>query len=101
MRVSSNQMHNNGVNAILDKQSSLAKIQNQISTGRRVSVASDDPVAINAIFNLEQQISLSNRWIANGNNSESILRQEEVAFFGVENILQRSRELVIQGATAT
>ncbi|HFB66806.1 MAG TPA: flagellar hook-associated protein 3 [Aeromonadales bacterium] len=101
MRISSNQIFNSGVNAILENQAALIKTQNQISSGKRVTVASDDPVAVSTIFNLEQQIGLSNRWIANAKNAESFAQQEEVVFFAVENNLQRVRELLIQSGNGT
>ncbi len=96
MRISSSQFFNSGVNAILENQSALIKTQNQISSGKRVMVASDDPVAANTIFNLEQQIGLSNQWIANAKKAESFAQQQEAVFFATENSLQRVRELLIQ-----
>lgn len=101
MRISSNQIFNSGINGILENQSALVKTQNQISSGKRVTVASDDPVAANTIFNLEQQIGLSNRWTANAKNAESFAQQEETVFFAVENTLQRVRELMIQSGNGS
>ncbi len=101
MRISSNQSHLNGINSILKKQAELLTTQSQISSGRRVSKASDDPIAATTIFNLEQQLGLSNRWIANAENAQYFIQQEEVALFGIENVLQRSRELLVQAGNGS
>jgi flagellar hook-associated protein 3 FlgL len=45
MRVSTAQMFDTGTAGILNNQSTLFKIQNQLSTGRRVLTPADDPVA--------------------------------------------------------
>jgi len=101
MRISSNQTHFNGLNSILQKQVDLVKIQSQIASGRRISKASDDPIGATTIFNLEQQLGLSNRWIANAENAQSFVQQEEVALFGIENVLQRSRELLVNSGNGS
>ncbi len=101
MRISSNQTHLSGINSILQKQADLVKIQTQISSGLRISKASDDPVAATKILNIEQQLSASKRWIANAENAKSFAQQEEVALFGIENILQRTRELIIQAGNGS
>jgi len=101
MRISSNQTHLNGVNSILQKQVELVKIQSQIASGLRVTKASDDPVAATSIFNLQHQLGLSNRWISNADTAKSYINQEEVALNGIENTLQRSRELLVQGGNGT
>lgn len=96
MRISSSQLFNNGIQAILDNQSALSVTQNQIATGRRVITAADDPVAASAIFNLEQLIGQTDRFTNNAKFAESFAQQEEVVFTGIENSVQRVRELLIQ-----
>ena len=101
MRISSNQTHLNGLNSILQKQVDLVRIQSQIASGQRITKASDDPIAAITIFNLQQQLGLSNRWIANAENAQTFVQQEEVALFGIENVLQRSRELLVNAGNGS
>jgi len=101
MRISSSQLFNNGIQAILDNQSALSVTQNQIATGRRVITASDDPVAASAIFNLQQLIGQTDRFTNNAKFAESFAQQEEVVFKGVENSVQRIRELLIQSGNGS
>ena len=46
MRISTNQIYDAGTLGIQNGQSSLYKLQNQLSTGRRVLTPQDDPVAV-------------------------------------------------------
>ena len=45
MRISTNSIYQSGINKITQLQSDQVKLQQQISTGRRISSPSDDPVA--------------------------------------------------------
>ena len=44
MRISTSQIFNSGANGIGRNQSDLFKLQNQMSTGRRVLTPADDPI---------------------------------------------------------
>jgi flagellar hook-associated protein 3 FlgL len=52
MRLSSVQIFQQGISGILDQQSKLAKTEQQLATGKRIQVPSDDPVAAVQILNL-------------------------------------------------
>ncbi|PCJ50656.1 MAG: flagellar hook-associated protein 3 [Gammaproteobacteria bacterium] len=101
MRISTNQFYQSGLNSILDQQSGLNRTQQQIATGQRVQKPSDDPIATISIINLEQEISLTNRYIANGDIGTSNLGVEETVLQSFTDILQRVRELILSGGNAT
>ena len=46
MRVSTNQIQMGAINAMLDQQSGLAQVQQQVASGKRVISPADDPVEI-------------------------------------------------------
>jgi len=75
MRISTTQFYQSGLNSILDQQSGLNKTQEQISTGLRVVKPSDDPIATISIINLEQEIALTNRYIANSDLATANLKR--------------------------
>jgi len=100
MRISTNQFYQSGLNSILDQQSGLNKTQEQISTGLKVMKPSDDPIASISIINLEQEISLTQRYIANGDIGTANLSVEETSLQGITNVLQRVRELILSGGNA-
>ena len=59
MRISTRQIYTQGVEAFQQQQQKLAKLQQQISTGVRLTRPSDDPAAASKILELEQTVSLN------------------------------------------
>ena len=101
MRISTNQFYQSGLSSILDQQSDLSKIQEQIATGRKVMQPSDDPVAAISILNLEREIALTERYITNGELGTANLSLEDTTLQSVTDIMQRVRELVLSGGNPT
>lgn len=96
MRLSTNQIFRQGVSAILDQQSKLAQTQQQISSGKRINKPSDDPAGAARVLDIKQQIATVEQYGRNADLAKTQLALEENALVGVENILQRVRELAIQ-----
>lgn len=86
---------------MVSQQDALAKTQQQIATGQRLASPSDDPVAAVQILNFERESNLLNQYIGNASTATSKLRVEEGVLSGATNILQRIRELAIQGLNDT
>lgn len=101
MRISTSQIFTQGLNAMLSQQDALAKTQQQISTGQRLASPSDDPVAAVQILSFERESNVLNQYIANGNSVKNKLSIEEGVLNGVTNVLQRIRELAVQGLNDT
>ena len=57
MRVSTLQIHRNGLANMLSNQEALTKTQQQVSSGVRVNTAADDPIAAARILQIEQQLA--------------------------------------------
>ncbi|MFT5520441.1 MAG: flagellar hook-associated protein 3 FlgL [Enterobacterales bacterium] len=101
MRISTSQFYQSGLNSILDQQNGLNRTQKQISTGLKVITPSDDPIATISIINLEQEIALTERYIANNDIATANLNIEEATLQSTTDILQRVRELILSGGNAT
>ncbi len=101
MRISTNQFYQSGLNSILDQQSGLNTTQEQIATGLRVMNPSDDPIASISIINLEQEIALTERYIANGDIGTANLSVEETTLQSFTEIILRVRELILSGGNGT
>ena len=65
MRISTRQIYTQGVEAFQQQQQKLAKLQQQISTGVRLSKPSDDPAASSRVLEMEQTISLKLQYQVN------------------------------------
>ena len=56
-RLSSIQMHQNAINAMLKQHESLSRTQQQVATGKKIFKPSEDPVAASRIVNLNDTLS--------------------------------------------
>lgn len=101
MRVSTNQIQMGAINAMLDQQESLTKVQQQVATGKRILSPSDDPVAVAQSINLQSSLKRTEQFQRNIDNAEGRLSLEEGVLDGVTKILQRVRELTVAGNNAT
>ena len=77
MRLSSSQIYQQAVNAMLSKQTELAKTQLQIATGKRVLTPSEDPTAAIRILDLNQVIKTTDQYQRNADFAETRLAFEE------------------------
>lgn len=97
MRISTNQINDQAVGAMLDTQTKAARTQLQLATGRKILTPADDPAAGASILGLKQAIAVNEQYQKNADTARARLHREESALTGVENLLQRVRELAIQG----
>ena len=101
MRVSTIQQFNVALNRILDLQTNTTKFQTQIATGRRINQPSDDPVASAQTLRIDQRVRNVEQYNRNADFASLRMNQQESAIAGVNDALQRVRELVIRGKTTT
>lgn len=98
MRVSTNLIHMQGVQNMLEQQARLIDVQNQLSRGEKYSVPSDNPNAASRVLDLNEVISQIGQYEENSNYATQRLNLEEATLVSANNVLQRVRELSIQAA---
>lgn len=101
MRLSSVQIFQQGISAILDQQAKLNQTEQQLATGRRILNPSDDPVAAVQILDITEDLALVDQYQRNSNLAEGQIALEETVLADVGNLLQRVRELVVQANNAS
>lgn len=101
MRISTAQMHQTALTGILDQQSQLSKIQQQIASGKRIQSAADDPSGMSSSLQLTQAVALTEQYQKNGDLAKDRISQEEQALGQVNTVLDRVRELTLQGNNGT
>ena len=79
----------------------LQGVMEQLSTGKRINSAADDAAGLAISTRLTSQINGLNQAVRNANDGISMLKTSEGATDTVTNMLQRMRELAIQGANGT
>jgi flagellar hook-associated protein 3 FlgL len=101
MRISSNVYQMQWLSSIQRKQTELAALQQQTSTGKRVSTAADDPAGAAQALLLQQGLDRLTNFRSNADTASRRLSLEEVALSQGSDALDRVRELAIQAANAT
>jgi len=97
MRISTAQIFRQGVDAMLERQLELSRTELQMASGNRLLSPSDDPSAAARILDLGAAEQRLTQYQRNADVAQARLDQEETALFGMENLLQRVRELAVQG----
>lgn len=100
MKISTAVFQKQWLTTIQDQQSALAALQRQISSGKRVSTASDDPLGAAQIVKLQQGLDRLDTYATNADTAQRRLNLEESTLDKVGDSLDRVRELAIQAGGA-
>ena len=91
MRISTSSLFESNVSRISETQSSLAKVQQQISTGKRLLTPADDPLGAARALDLGQGQSLNTQYTQNRGSAKDALNMQEGALQSVTDLLQDVR----------
>lgn len=94
-RIPSNYLISQIATDIVNKQSELAGIQEQISSGKRVNRPSDEPAYSARILSMREATEQLEQYDRNSSAAEAQLSLEEGALDGVINNINRIRELAL------
>ncbi|MDH5571156.1 MAG: flagellar hook-associated protein FlgL [Gammaproteobacteria bacterium] len=95
MRISSHQSQQMAINAMIDQQNELSKVQQQVATGKKIFKPSDDPVAASQIINLRDVLGSTEQYQSNIQAARARLNLEEGVLKNVTDVIQRIRELTV------
>lgn len=101
MRLSTNMIFNQQVRGITDSQSSWLKVGEQLSSGRRVTNPSDDPIAASRAVVLSQTQAQSSQYALARTFAEQGLSMEENTLSSVTGSIQDAQTLIVYGSTGT
>jgi flagellar hook-associated protein 3 FlgL len=101
MRISSNQLQQVAINAMLEQQSKLSQVQEQVATGKKIAKPSDDPVGASKVVKLNDILKTADQYQSNITAARARLNLEETALSDIGNVFHRIRELAIQANNAT
>ena len=73
----------------------------RLSTGKRINSAADDAAGVAIASRLTSEIRGTNQAIRNAMDGQALIDTAEGAHKEIENILQRMRELAVQGSNGT
>ena len=96
MRISTTQLFTETTRNMMSGQSSLAEIQNKISSGKNFRSLAEDPVGANQVVNLKRELNQIEMYQRNIDATRRRLSLEDTTLADINNGVTRARELVIQ-----
>ena len=88
-------------NALAKNDRAMTQTMERLATGKRINSASDDAAGLAIASKLTSQVNGLNQAVRNGNDAISMLQTADGAMIEVGNMLQRMRELAVQGGNGT
>jgi len=79
----------------------LDKLQEQLTSGRRIARISDDPVAATQALGYRTDLSETGQYLRNIDAATVWLNATDAALGSATDLIQRARELAVQGANAS
>lgn len=101
MRITNNMLSRNLLRNLEAAQGRMDELQNQMSTGHRISRPSDDPVGIENALRIKTNIAMVKQWSNNVNEALGYMNTTDSIMGEMTSMLQRIRELAVQGASDT
>lgn len=101
MRITNNILSQNLLRNLETAQGKMDQLQNQLSTGLRISKPSDDPVGIENAMRLKSNISSVEQWKSNADSAVEYMNTSDSILGDMTSMLQRVKELAVQGANGT
>jgi flagellar hook-associated protein 3 FlgL len=96
MRIATITFQQNALSQMQNLQADLSKTQNDLSTGKKLHSAADDPSGMAQVNQLNVQLSASQQYVTNGNYATSTLQLQLQAMSDATNVLQGARDLAVQ-----
>jgi flagellar hook-associated protein 3 FlgL len=87
----------NSMKSINDASSELAKLQAQLSSGKRIQNISDDPMGTAAALSLQSGISRNDQYTANANDAQAWLSSADTTYSQMVDAMQSARTDVVKG----
>ena len=97
MKISNSQLFDTSIGQMTRKQSEISQMQAKLASGKQLVKPSDDAHKAALIQRLNSAMQRQDVFESSLNRADNRLATEETAVMGAENILQRIRELAIQG----
>ncbi|MBW8077131.1 MAG: flagellar hook-associated protein 3, partial [Gallionella sp.] len=101
MTISTLSFQTNAANQMEALQTAMAKTQTQLSTGKQIQNAADNPVGMSEVVQLNTQLSASQQYVSNGTLANTSLNLETQALSDATNTLQSARSLIVEANNAS
>lgn len=99
MRISTSQLYDQNIRAIMENQREMTQTQEALSTGKRINRPSDDPVGAAKVVRLTEELDNLNQYQRNNDLLKNNLEQQEAVLTGINDSVTRARTLIIQAGS--
>src|SRR4051812_6776578 len=100
-RVTQGMLNNQLLRNINSNLTRINNHQNELSTGRKINKPSDDPVGISFSLRYRSEVSATEQYESNVDAAISWLDYTDDALGQANSVIQRARDLAVQGANGT
>jgi hypothetical protein len=101
MRITNNMLINNMLNNLNNNLNRMNKYQNQLATGKKISLPSDDPIVASRALKLRTDVAEIQQYKRNVDDANSWMDITETTLGQMGNVMHRVRELAVQAANET
>jgi flagellar hook-associated protein 3 FlgL len=99
MRISTNSLYETGTTQLGTLQSNMARIQQQVATGKKNLTAADDPIASSRALEVTQSQSVNNQFAVNRQNARNGLSEVEIALTNTTMLIQDVQQIAVNANT--
>lgn len=101
IRISTSWMYQQSLSNILTQQGAVAASQNEVSSGQRINLPSDDPGGATEVVSLNHVLANAAQYTANINDANARLSTESNTLDSFNSLLNQARSMAIQGINGT
>jgi flagellar hook-associated protein 3 FlgL len=101
MRITNTMMTNSMLLSINKNRATMAKYEEQLSSGKQIQKPSDDPIVAARALKFRTNVSEIEQYTTNVSDATSWIEVTEQAISNTTDIMQRISELAVQGSTGT
>jgi flagellar hook-associated protein 3 FlgL len=91
----------NALDSLEALEAAMSRTQEQLSTGKSIQTAADNPTGMAQVNLLSMELSASQQYLANGNLASANLNLETQALSDAANLLQSARDLAVEANNAS
>ncbi|HEV2270744.1 MAG TPA: flagellar hook-associated protein FlgL [Steroidobacteraceae bacterium] len=100
MTISTVTFQTNALDSMEALEAALSATQEQLSTGKSIQTAADNPTGMAQVTQLNMELSASQQYVTNGNLASGNLNLENQALTDATNLLQSARDLAVEANNA-
>lgn len=101
MRIATSTLFNISTSGLQKHLSDQARLQEQLSTGRKILTPSDDPISSARILDISQTASINEQYATNSQTADSALSITEANLAQIVGVIQDMQTLAVNAGNAT